>query len=106
MGKISRFSLLIFILLLNVVIVASADSPSDTKYFLVEVKVLIDNKVYNPTNISLSIHTNSSAPSYAFNLSSQNFNRNVTVALRLFAWYNGQCTVGRQAFSLSTLNST
>jgi hypothetical protein len=106
MRKISRFLLFIYILLLNVAIIVSADSPADTRDFLVEAKVLIDNKVYNPTNISLLIHTNSSAPSYAFNLSSQNFNRNVTVALRLFSWYNGQWIVGRQAVSLSTLNST
>lgn len=73
--------------------------------FLVEAKMIIDNKAYNPTNISLHINS-TTTPFYTFNLSAQNFNKNVTVALRLFSWYNGQWMLSRQAVSLSTRHET
>jgi hypothetical protein len=87
-------------------VLVSAQDKSETiprlpNNFLVEGKVIIDSKAYNPTNMSLYINT-TTTPFYTFNLSAQNFNKNVTVALRLFSWYNGQWMLSRQTVSLST----
>lgn len=92
---------ILFALLALAVSIAATEVNPDTKNFLVEAKVFIDNKPYNPTNISVSIAGNADAPSYSFNLSSQNFNKNVTIGLRLFSWYNAQWVLSRQTVSLS-----
>jgi hypothetical protein len=74
-------------------------------HFLVEGKAIIDSKAYNPANISLYINS-TTTPSYSFNLSAQNLNKNVSVSLRLFSWYNGQWMLSRQTVSLSTRHDT
>ena len=84
---------------------ADAYSPPTSPegfHFLVEAKVIIDGKAYNPTNLSITISPNTTIPAYSFNLSAANFNKNVTVPLRLFAWYNGQWTLSRQSITIST----
>ncbi len=83
----------------------ASETPPPANNFLVEGKVMIDSKAYNPTNMSLYINS-TATPSYSFNLSAQNLNKNVSVSLRLFSWYNGQWMLSRQTISLSTRHNT
>lgn len=92
-------------LLLAALSLAHAYSPPTSPegfHFIVEAKVVIDGKNYNPTNLSITIGPNVTIPAYSFNLSSVNFNKNATIPLRLFAWYNGQWTLSRQSITLSS----
>ena len=99
-----RTSRILLVLLLATVTLANGYSPPTSPegfHFIVEAKVVIDGKSYNPTNLSITIGPNVTIPAYTFNLSSVNFNKNATIPLRLFAWYNGQWTLSRQSIILS-----
>jgi hypothetical protein len=78
---------------------AAAEEAPVAPAFILELKVAINDKFYNPKNISLSLNQNSTA-GYTFNLSSVNFNKNVSVVTKLFAWYNNDW-VARQSQTLS-----
>lgn len=97
-------SRILLVLLLVAAAVAHEYSPPTSPegfHFKVEAKVVIDGKSYNPTNLSITIAPNVTIPAYTFNLSSANYNKNATIPLRLFAWYNGQWTLSRQSIILS-----
>ena len=62
---------------------------------------MVDGKIMKNNNISLYIKNQSLSSLFEFDLSPNNFNKNVTVLLRMFAWYNGQWTLSRQTTALS-----
>lgn len=62
---------------------------------------MVDGKIMKNNNISLYITNQTLSSSFEFDLSPNNFNKNVTVLLRMFAWYNGQWTLSRQTAALS-----
>lgn len=95
-------TIILVILMLCAMHVSSIASSPEGHHFLIEAKVLIDGKTYSPINISVTIGDNITIPEYSYNLSPVNFNKNVTLPLRLFVWYNGQWTLSRQTLSLST----
>lgn len=95
---------IIIVLMFVFALLANEYSPPTSPegfHFIVEAKVVIDGKGYNPTNLSITIAPNVTIPAYTFNLSAANFNKNATIPLRLFAWYNGQWTLSRQSITLS-----
>ena len=102
-------SLFILLSLLALLLLTTAQQAPEAplpKHFLVEAKVIVDAKAYNAANISVAINQTHPNQSFAFELSPHNFNKAVSVALRLFAWYNGQWTLSRQTASLSTYAPT
>ncbi len=100
MMKVSFITMLVLMLCASHVF-AFASSP-EGHHYLIEAKVVIEGKTYNPVNISATIGSNIAISEYSFNLSSANYNKNVTVPLRLFIWYNGQWSLSRQTILLST----
>lgn len=62
---------------------------------------MVDGKIMRSNNISLYIKNQTLSSLLEFELSPNNFNKNVTVLLRMFAWYNGQWTLSRQTATLS-----
>lgn len=62
---------------------------------------MVDGKIMKNNNISLYIKNQTLSSLFEFDLSPNNFNKNVTVLLRMFAWYNGQWTLSRHTATLS-----
>ncbi len=62
---------------------------------------MVDGKIMKNNNISLYITNQTLSSVFDFDLSPNNFNKNVTVLLRMFAWYNSQWTLSRHTAMLS-----